>query len=201
MNNHIVSSAAVVALAASVMGSGHCSMSFRRHEGISMWSQNLRQNNCHPLPTTDIQVKLLCTVICLPLSLLDELQKLGIQCFYHNTRLVGWANVIFLCCLPSQLPKICVEIQTRLERACTVYSFVAAVPIPRYFVRVSTKLADQLSSRFRLLPPTSTPAPTSWSWSFSVMRWKQFLLQRTQPAFLTVSYPLHKQHSWAGHFL
>ncbi|KAI5937656.1 NADP-dependent oxidoreductase domain-containing protein 1 [Manis javanica] len=63
--------------------------------------------------------------------MLYELQKLGIQCFYHNTRLVGWANVIFLCCLPSQLPKICVEIQTRLERACTVYSFVAAVPIPR----------------------------------------------------------------------
>ncbi|KAI5232341.1 Nadp-Dependent Oxidoreductase Domain-Containing Protein 1 [Manis pentadactyla] len=96
-----------------------------------MWPQDLRQNNCHPLPTTDIQVKLLCTVICLPLCPLDELQKLGIQCFYHNTRLVDWANVIFLCCLPSQLPKICVEIQTRLERACIVYSFVAAVPIPR----------------------------------------------------------------------
>ncbi|EFB30048.1 hypothetical protein PANDA_016039, partial [Ailuropoda melanoleuca] len=62
---------------------------------------------------------------------LDEFQKLGIQCFYHNPYLVDWANVIFLCCLPSQLPNICLEIQTRLEKGCIVYSFVAAVPIAR----------------------------------------------------------------------
>ncbi|XP_058423441.1 NADP-dependent oxidoreductase domain-containing protein 1 [Diceros bicornis minor] len=62
---------------------------------------------------------------------LAEFQKLGVQCFYHNSSLVAWANVIFLCCLPSQLPNICVEIQTSLDKACIVYSFVAAVPIPR----------------------------------------------------------------------
>nr|XP_019588993.1 PREDICTED: NADP-dependent oxidoreductase domain-containing protein 1 [Rhinolophus sinicus] len=62
---------------------------------------------------------------------LDELQKLGVQCFYRNSRLVGWADVIFLCCLSSQLPHICSEIQTSLGKACIVYSFVAAVPIPR----------------------------------------------------------------------
>ncbi|XP_014414612.1 NADP-dependent oxidoreductase domain-containing protein 1 isoform X2 [Camelus ferus] len=62
---------------------------------------------------------------------LGEFKKLGIQCFYRNSSLVQWANVIFLCCLPSQLPNICVEIQTSLEKACIVYSFVAAIPIPR----------------------------------------------------------------------
>ncbi|TKC41242.1 hypothetical protein EI555_011459 [Monodon monoceros] len=62
---------------------------------------------------------------------LDEFKKLGIQCFYHNSSLVEWANVIFLCCLPSQLSNICVEIQTSLGKACIVYSFVAAVPLPR----------------------------------------------------------------------
>ncbi|XP_057587467.1 NADP-dependent oxidoreductase domain-containing protein 1 [Hippopotamus amphibius kiboko] len=62
---------------------------------------------------------------------LDEFKKLGIQCFYHNSSLVQWANVIFLCCLPSQLPHICVEIQSSLAKACIVYSFVAAIPIPR----------------------------------------------------------------------
>ncbi|XP_019495886.1 PREDICTED: NADP-dependent oxidoreductase domain-containing protein 1 [Hipposideros armiger] len=62
---------------------------------------------------------------------LDELQKLGVQCFYHNSCLVGWANVIFLCCLPSQLLNICSEIQTSLGKACIMYSFVSAVPIPR----------------------------------------------------------------------
>uniref|UniRef100_A0A8C0JL47 NADP-dependent oxidoreductase domain-containing protein 1 n=1 Tax=Canis lupus dingo TaxID=286419 RepID=A0A8C0JL47_CANLU len=61
----------------------------------------------------------------------EEQRKLGIQCFYHNPYLVDWANVLFLCCLPSQLPNICLEIQTHLEKGCIVYSFVAAVPIAR----------------------------------------------------------------------
>ncbi|XP_054988527.1 NADP-dependent oxidoreductase domain-containing protein 1 [Sorex araneus] len=62
---------------------------------------------------------------------LDELQKLGVQCFYQNSNLVHWANLIFLCCLPSQLPNICVEITNSLEKACIIYSFVAAVPVTR----------------------------------------------------------------------
>ncbi|OWK09688.1 hypothetical protein Celaphus_00005951, partial [Cervus elaphus hippelaphus] len=62
---------------------------------------------------------------------LDEFKKLGIQCFYQNTSLVGWANVVFLCCLPSQLPNICVEIQARLGKDCIVYSFVSAIPVSR----------------------------------------------------------------------
>ncbi|XP_023402187.1 NADP-dependent oxidoreductase domain-containing protein 1 isoform X1 [Loxodonta africana] len=64
-------------------------------------------------------------------EVLDELQKLGIQCFYQNSYLVNWANVVFLCCLPSQLPNICLEIQSSLEKTCIVYSFVAAIPVPR----------------------------------------------------------------------
>ncbi|KAM8780219.1 NADP-dependent oxidoreductase domain-containing protein 1 [Rhynchonycteris naso] len=62
---------------------------------------------------------------------LDEFQKLGIKCFYHNSYLASWANVIFLCCLPSQLPNICVEIQASLAKTCIVYSFVAAIPLLR----------------------------------------------------------------------
>ncbi|XP_070259606.1 NADP-dependent oxidoreductase domain-containing protein 1 [Myotis yumanensis] len=62
---------------------------------------------------------------------LEELQNLGIRCFYHNAYLVGWANVIFLCCLPSQLANICAEINTSFKKDCIVYSFVAAIPIPR----------------------------------------------------------------------
>ncbi|KAK1339396.1 hypothetical protein QTO34_020079 [Cnephaeus nilssonii] len=62
---------------------------------------------------------------------LEEFQKLGIRCFYHNAYLVGWADVIFLCCLPSQLPNICAEIHTSFKKDSIVYSFVAAIPIPR----------------------------------------------------------------------
>ncbi|XP_002719673.1 NADP-dependent oxidoreductase domain-containing protein 1 isoform X1 [Oryctolagus cuniculus] len=62
---------------------------------------------------------------------LVEFQKQGVRCFYHNSGLVGWANVVFLCCLPSQLPNICIEIQNSIRKACIVFSFVAAIPLPR----------------------------------------------------------------------
>uniref|UniRef100_A0A8C2VRA3 NADP-dependent oxidoreductase domain-containing protein 1 n=1 Tax=Chinchilla lanigera TaxID=34839 RepID=A0A8C2VRA3_CHILA len=69
---------------------------------------------------------------------LTEFQKLGIQCFYHNAYLVGWANVLFLCCLPSQLPNICLEIQKSLKKTCIVYSFAAAIPLPRLKLLLNT---------------------------------------------------------------
>ncbi|XP_005084070.1 NADP-dependent oxidoreductase domain-containing protein 1 [Mesocricetus auratus] len=62
---------------------------------------------------------------------LVELQKQGVRCFYNNASLARWAKVLFLCCLPAQLPNICLEIQSKLEKTCTVYSFVAAIPLPR----------------------------------------------------------------------
>ncbi|XP_006884834.1 PREDICTED: NADP-dependent oxidoreductase domain-containing protein 1 [Elephantulus edwardii] len=64
-------------------------------------------------------------------EVLGEFQELGIQCFYQNTHLVTWANVVFLCCLPAQLPSICVEIQRQLTKTCVVYSLVTAIPVPR----------------------------------------------------------------------
>ncbi|XP_036286238.1 NADP-dependent oxidoreductase domain-containing protein 1 [Pipistrellus kuhlii] len=62
---------------------------------------------------------------------LEEFQKLGIRCFYNNASLVAWADVIFLCCLPSQLPNICSEINTSFRKDSIVYSLVSAIPIPR----------------------------------------------------------------------
>lgn len=53
------------------------------------------------------------------------------DCFYNNRRVVAWADVIFLCCLPSHLPSICSELRTNLPESCIVYSLVSAVPIPR----------------------------------------------------------------------
>uniref|UniRef100_A0A2K5DIK7 NADP dependent oxidoreductase domain containing 1 n=1 Tax=Aotus nancymaae TaxID=37293 RepID=A0A2K5DIK7_AOTNA len=44
---------------------------------------------------------------------LGELLKLKIKCFYQNANLVSWADVIFLCCLPSQLP--CLGFTSRLK--------------------------------------------------------------------------------------
>ncbi|XP_075470788.1 NADP-dependent oxidoreductase domain-containing protein 1 isoform X2 [Ascaphus truei] len=62
---------------------------------------------------------------------LRELQQLGVDCFYNNAGLATWAHVLFLCCLPSQLPSVCAEIQAHLGEACIVYSLVSAAPLPR----------------------------------------------------------------------
>ncbi|XP_028627752.1 NADP-dependent oxidoreductase domain-containing protein 1 isoform X1 [Grammomys surdaster] len=62
---------------------------------------------------------------------LVELRKLGVRCVYDNSAVASWAKVLFLCCLPAQLPNICLEIQSKLEKSCTVYSFVSAIPLPR----------------------------------------------------------------------
>ncbi|KAI4583487.1 hypothetical protein MJG53_008700 [Ovis ammon polii x Ovis aries] len=98
---------------------------------------------------------------------LDEFNKLGIQCFYQNASLVGWANVVFLCCLPSQLPNICVEIQTRLGKDCIVYSFVSAIPVPSWLVfpciRVSSRKIDgEHVSDILLVRLVLGPAPGLW---------------------------------------
>nr|XP_033807528.1 NADP-dependent oxidoreductase domain-containing protein 1 isoform X2 [Geotrypetes seraphini]XP_033807529.1 NADP-dependent oxidoreductase domain-containing protein 1 isoform X2 [Geotrypetes seraphini] len=62
---------------------------------------------------------------------LQELLSLGVNCFYHNRRLAAWAKILFLCCLPSQLPSICSEIQKDLPESSIVYSLVSSVPISR----------------------------------------------------------------------
>ncbi|KAM5129959.1 NADP-dependent oxidoreductase domain-containing protein 1 [Mantella aurantiaca] len=46
-------------------------------------------------------------------------------------KLVGGAQMVFLCCLPSQLPAVCAEIRGHLPEWCVVYSLVSAVPLPR----------------------------------------------------------------------
>ena len=127
----------------------------RSRPSYSPWDRRVRQDCDVHFPQSWCWVRslLYCDLSDFFHSLSDEFKKLGIQCFYQNTSLVGWANVVFLCCLPSQLPNICVEIQTRLGKDCIVYSFVSAIPVSRYLVGVSTGLAGPLCHLM------STPAP------------------------------------------
>ncbi|CAM2116143.1 unnamed protein product [Caretta caretta] len=62
---------------------------------------------------------------------LSEFQQLGVECFYDNGQLVAWADIVFLCCLPSHLQQICSGIHSALREPCIVYSLVTAVPLPR----------------------------------------------------------------------
>ncbi|XP_025047944.1 NADP-dependent oxidoreductase domain-containing protein 1 [Alligator sinensis] len=64
-------------------------------------------------------------------EILSELQQLGVECFYDNGQLVSWADVVFLCCLPSHLLHVCSGIRATLREPCLVYSLVSAVPLPR----------------------------------------------------------------------
>ncbi|XP_032143636.1 NADP-dependent oxidoreductase domain-containing protein 1 [Sapajus apella] len=108
---------------------------------------------------------------------LGELQKLKIKCFYQNANLVSWADVIFLCCLPSQLPNICLEIQTSLSKTSIVYSFVAAIPLPRL------KL---------LLSHTNILRPQYWYGEDSVNIWganKEIIAALQDPTILQATCP------------
>ncbi|KAJ6661307.1 hypothetical protein lerEdw1_015444 [Lerista edwardsae] len=64
-------------------------------------------------------------------EILLEFQMLGVDCYYNNRQLASWADVVFLCCLPSHLPHICSEIQDAIKEHCIIYSLVTAIPLPR----------------------------------------------------------------------
>ncbi|KAH0620463.1 hypothetical protein JD844_020962 [Phrynosoma platyrhinos] len=75
---------------------------------------------------------------------LSEFQGLRVSCFYDNKKLVGWADIVFLCCLPSHLPRICSEVQDTLQKPCIIYSLVTGIPL--------TRLKQLLSSNSILRP-------------------------------------------------
>uniref|UniRef100_U3J468 NADP-dependent oxidoreductase domain-containing protein 1 n=1 Tax=Anas platyrhynchos platyrhynchos TaxID=8840 RepID=U3J468_ANAPP len=66
-----------------------------------------------------------------PESLGKYLQEQGIACLYDSAQLAAWADVLFLCCLPSHLAAICSTVRTAIRKPCVVYSLVTAVPLPR----------------------------------------------------------------------
>ncbi|KAG9268583.1 NADP-dependent oxidoreductase domain-containing protein 1 [Astyanax mexicanus] len=62
---------------------------------------------------------------------LKEFSNRGVECYFDNCRLALWSDVLFLCVLPSHLPRVCAELHTHLPAHCLVYSFTTAVPLPR----------------------------------------------------------------------
>ncbi|KAM9341274.1 NADP-dependent oxidoreductase domain-containing protein 1 [Symphorus nematophorus] len=73
-----------------------------------------------------------------------EFTQTGVECFFDNRRLAAWADVLFLCCLPSHLPKVCADLHSHLSKCCLVYSFTSAVPV--------TRLAQLLGHNFIIKP-------------------------------------------------
>ncbi|XP_034078039.1 NADP-dependent oxidoreductase domain-containing protein 1 isoform X1 [Gymnodraco acuticeps] len=78
-----------------------------------------------------------------PDSAVEFIQK-GVECVFDNRRLAAWADVLFLCSLPSHLPKVCADLHSHLSKSCLVYSFTSAVPVNR--------LAQLLGHDFILKP-------------------------------------------------
>ncbi|KAM9842956.1 NADP-dependent oxidoreductase domain-containing protein 1 [Aulostomus maculatus] len=68
----------------------------------------------------------------------------GVECFSDNGRLAARSDVLFLCCLPSHLLKVCADLRAHLPKHCLVYSFTSAVPV--------TRLARLLGHDFILKP-------------------------------------------------
>ncbi|XP_060789059.1 NADP-dependent oxidoreductase domain-containing protein 1 [Neoarius graeffei] len=62
---------------------------------------------------------------------LSDFSNRGVRCYFDNRRLATWADVIFLCVLPSHLRHVCAELHSQLPARCLVYSFTSAVPLHR----------------------------------------------------------------------
>ncbi|KAM8913237.1 NADP-dependent oxidoreductase domain-containing protein 1 [Spinachia spinachia] len=73
-----------------------------------------------------------------------EFTRAGVECFFDNRRLAAWADVLFLCCLPSHLLKVCAHLRAHLSTRSLVYSFPTGVPVSR--------LAQLLGHDFILKP-------------------------------------------------
>ncbi|XP_054470617.1 NADP-dependent oxidoreductase domain-containing protein 1 [Anoplopoma fimbria] len=71
-----------------------------------------------------------------------EFIETGVECFFDNRRLAAWADVLFLCCLPSHLHRVCADLRSHLSKRCLVYSFTSGVPV--------TRLAQLLGHNFIL---------------------------------------------------
>uniref|UniRef100_A0A8C1I532 NADP-dependent oxidoreductase domain-containing protein 1 n=1 Tax=Cyprinus carpio TaxID=7962 RepID=A0A8C1I532_CYPCA len=65
---------------------------------------------------------------------LGEYSNMGVECYFDNIRLAKWADMLFLCVLPSQLAQVCTDIGCHLSSGCLVYSFTSAVPLNRLAV-------------------------------------------------------------------
>ncbi|KAM6130864.1 LOW QUALITY PROTEIN: NADP-dependent oxidoreductase domain-containing protein 1 [Pterocles gutturalis] len=75
-----------------------------------------------------------CPSICVStrhLESLADLQKQGHACFYDSAQLVAWADVAFLCCLPSQVLSLWSAVRPAIQKPYAVYSFVTTVPLLR----------------------------------------------------------------------
>ncbi|XP_050989275.1 NADP-dependent oxidoreductase domain-containing protein 1 [Labeo rohita] len=65
---------------------------------------------------------------------LGEYSNMGVECYFDNIRLAKWADMLFICVLPSQLPQVCAEIRCHLPSRCLVYGFTSAVTLNRLAV-------------------------------------------------------------------
>uniref|UniRef100_A0A3B3CQF8 NADP-dependent oxidoreductase domain-containing protein 1 n=1 Tax=Oryzias melastigma TaxID=30732 RepID=A0A3B3CQF8_ORYME len=98
------------------------------------------KTSCIKISTRRPESRVDVTVLCLP----EECSRTGVDCFFDNRRLAAWADILFLCCLPSHFAKVCPDLRFHLSKCCLVYSFPSAVPV--------TKLAKLLEHDFILKP-------------------------------------------------
>uniref|UniRef100_A0A673AYM8 NADP-dependent oxidoreductase domain-containing protein 1 n=1 Tax=Sphaeramia orbicularis TaxID=375764 RepID=A0A673AYM8_9TELE len=100
-------------------------------------------------------------------------------CFFDNGRVAAWADVVFLCCLPSHLPKVCADLRSHLSKHSLVYSFTSAVPVSR--------LAQLLGHSFIVRPQSDFAAWDSTDVWLSCMHVTTAL---NNPSLIRASCPL-----------
>ncbi|XP_036448517.1 NADP-dependent oxidoreductase domain-containing protein 1 [Colossoma macropomum] len=110
---------------------------------------------------------------------LKEFSNSGVKCYFDNRSLAAWADILFLCVLPSHLPRVCAEIHSQLPAHCLVYSFTTALPLQR--------LARLLGHSFVLKPRYDFVACDS---ALMWLRHNQMMTALKDEEVLTASCPL-----------
>ncbi|TRY58355.1 hypothetical protein DNTS_034199 [Danionella cerebrum] len=62
---------------------------------------------------------------------LGEISSLGVECYCDNLRLAKWADLLFLCVLPTDLPQVCSDLRCHLPPGCLLYAFTCATALNR----------------------------------------------------------------------
>ncbi|KAK2826117.1 hypothetical protein Q5P01_020331 [Channa striata] len=129
-----------------------------------------------------------------PESAVDFVQ-MGVECFFDNRRLAAWADVLFLCCLPCHLSKVCPDLHSHLSKHCLVYSFISAVPV--------TRLTTLLGHDFILKPQYSfVDCDNADVWlsctHLTTALTHPLLIEASCPVTMSASAPSHDCRAYGG---
>lgn len=73
-----------------------------------------------------------CQPLLLDIYFIASFQNAGIKCIFNNEEIVSSCDLVFLCCLPSQIDMVAGSVVGSINKNTLICSFVTGVGLPRY---------------------------------------------------------------------